>query len=87
METKTCTKCFGYGEIQPNVICNRCDGTGIQDEDERPIQFELLEALETMYFNEYGGNSTSIDDAMNRSSKNDPLEQKIIAVIKKAKGL
>ena len=46
---------------------------------------QLLEALEELYMSVYGGNSVSIEDAMNRAPKTDVFEQKIIAALKLAK--
>lgn len=45
---------------------------------------ELLEQLIKLYMAVYAGNSVSLEDAMNRSVKDDLIEQEIIAAIKKA---
>jgi len=29
-----CRKCDGSGETQPNVICKRCEGTGIENQQD-----------------------------------------------------
>lgn len=49
---------------------------------------ELLEALELLYMNEFQGNSISLEHCMVQGELlGDTLEKKVIAVIKKAKGL
>ena len=45
---------------------------------------EILECLKKLYFSVYGGNSTSLEDCMNRSMETDEFEQRIVSVIKKA---
>lgn len=49
---------------------------------------EMLEALEAAYMELFGGNSTSIEDALNRVPfETTPLDFKMMTALKKAKGL